>query len=162
MAKRSGGASAWKHGGGGGKKGRRREKKGAVCFLKAFQLVGCHPEGSWIYGEERDTESQSCALPLAPQETAHHGLGRREFHTSQGYSVLGSTLTRPRGEINTPAGPRICVCVRAGGRAGEQTSMHTYAHTRARASVCTHSCVSSMTHIPIFPLQRKLVDPGMC
>lgn len=91
-------------------------------------------------------------LPLAPQETAHHGLGRREFHTSQGCSVLGSTIARPRGEINTPAGLRICVCVCK----SEST------HRRAHASVCTHSCVSSMTHIPIFPLQRKLVDPSMC
>lgn len=49
-------------------------------------------------------KSKECTGSL--QETAHYGLRLREFHTSRGYSVLGSTLTQPQGEINTPAGPR--------------------------------------------------------
>lgn len=31
-----------------------------------------------------------------------------------------------------------------------------------RISVCTHSCVSSVTLIPIFLLLRKLTDPSVC
>jgi len=95
-------------------------------------------------------KSKECTLPL--QETAHYSLRLREFHTSRGYKVLGSTLTQPWGEINTPAGPRKCTSV--------CTLLPTckYVHI----SMCTHSCVSSMTHIPIFLLLRKLADPSVC
>lgn len=106
-----------------------------------------------IYSKQRGTGPVKVMYSPSrpPQETAHHGLELREFHTSQGYSFLGSTLTQPWGEINTPAGPRKCV----------QMCVNTLVNVQACACecVCTHSCVSS---IPIFLPLRKPVHPGMC
>lgn len=140
--------------------GREKKTKGGSCLeltvcSELSPSCGLPPKDLKFTAssEERD-KSKECTLSL--QETAHYGLRLREFHTSRGYSVLGSTLTQPWGEINTPAGPRkyvwVHVCVRT----------LAYMRACARVCVCTHSCVSSMTHIPIFLLLRKLVDPSMC
>lgn len=138
--------------------GRDKLRKNSLSVLNTFQVVDCHPKTLNLQQAARNGTSPSnvLSLSLSLQETAHHGLGLREFHTSQGYSVLGSTLTQPRGEINTPAGPRKRV------RMCASTLVNVQACTHTSVCVCTHSCVSSMTHIPIFLLLRKLVDPGMC
>lgn len=59
--------------------------------------------------EEWD-KSKECTLSL--QETAHHGLGLREFHTSRGYSVWGQH-SHSLGVKLTPQLDRenVCVCV---------------------------------------------------
>lgn len=126
------------------------------CLFWTHSKLSTATQRPWIYSRQRGMGQVQVmySLSLSLQETAHHGLGLREFHTSQGYSVLGSTLTQPRGEINTPAGPRKCVRMCASTLVNVQACTHT--------RVCTHSCVSSMTHIPIFLLLRKLVDSGMC
>lgn len=97
-------------------------------------------------------KSKECILSL--QETAHYSLGLREFHTSRSYRVLGSTLTQPRGEINTPAGPRKCVRVCACVRSGIRASMCT--------RVCVHTAVFLQWHIFPYPFSlEKLVDPSI-
>lgn len=106
-------------------------------FKQAHPAEHCHPK-TWSL--HRGTgKSKECTLPL--QETAHYSLKRREFLTSRGYNVWGSTLTQPWGEINTPAGPRKCARVRS--------LLPTCKHVRLKA--CTHSCVSSVTHTYIPP-----------
>lgn len=107
----------------------RRERK-TSSVLNAFQAVGCHPKGLG-FTARNGTPSRSNVLSRSLQETAHHGPGLGEFHTSQGYSVLGSTLALPRGEINTPAGPRkcarapVCSCMLASLRACTRECVYT-------------------------------------
>lgn len=127
----------------------RSQKEHNLCFQHIQSCVLPPKDLEFTAGSEERDKSEECTLSL--QETAHHGPGLRKFQTSRGYSVLGSTLAQPRGEINTPAGARKCVSVHGRTR-------------RASVSVCvrTHSCVSSMTHIHVFCLLGKLVDPCMC
>lgn len=133
-------------------KDRRACLEHTVC-PESFPSCGLPPTDHEFTASSKELDkSKECTLSL--QETAHYGLRLREFHTSRGYSVLGSTLTQPRGEINTPAGPRKYV--------GVYVCVYWRIYELVHECVCTHSCVSSMTHIPIFLFLRKLADPSMC
>lgn len=130
--------------------GRRTRGNLTVC---SERFASCRPplKGRVFTAssEERD-KSKECILSL--QETAHYSLGLREFHISRSCSILGSTLAQPRGEINTPAGPRKCVrvCARA----------PAYVRACARVHVYTQLCFFSDTYSRI-PSPQKLVDPGI-
>lgn len=111
------------------RRGREDGREDVDCFER---IPGCRlpPEGLG-FTARNGTPSRSNVLSRSLQETAHHGPGLGEFHTSQGYSVLGSTLALPRGEINTPAGPRkcvrapVCACVLASLRACTRECVYT-------------------------------------
>lgn len=79
-----------------------------VCFehILSHGLPPKDPEFT-ASSQEWDKLKECTRSLYRKQHITASGLG--EFHTSRGYSVLGSTLTQPRGEINTPAGPGKCV-----------------------------------------------------
>lgn len=120
--------------------------------MDTFQVVDCHPKTLSLQQAARNGTSRRNVLSLyRKQHITASGLENSTLHEvtafwGQHSHSLGVKLTPQLDQENV----RVCECAL------------TYCRACACECVCTHSCVSSMTHIPIFLLLRKLVDPGMC
>lgn len=136
------------------KKDGRELRKNLLSVLNAFQAVDCHPKTLSLQQAARNGTSWRNVLSLyRKQHITALGLENSTLHEvtafwGQHSHSLGVKLTPQLDQEN--------VCVR------ECLSSLAYMRVCAWVCVCTHSCVSSMTHIPIFLFRGKLVDPGMC
>lgn len=132
------------------KDGRDELRKNSLSVLNTFQVMDCHPKTFGLQQAVRNGTSQRNALSLyRKQHITASGLENSTLHEvtafwGQHSHSLGVKLTPQLDQENVceHTGVRVSMCM--------------------WVCVCTHSCDSSMTHIPIFLLLRKLVDPSMC
>lgn len=127
-------------------------RKNSLSFLNTLQAADCHPKTLSLQQAARNGTSQRNVFSrYRKQHITASGLENSTLHEDTAFwgqhsHGLRVKLTPQLDQEN------VCEFVRVLWRMCKH--VHEY--------VCTHSCVSSMTHIPVFPLLRKLVDPSMC